>query len=129
MPLTFNQMVAEAMRSAPVIPPEEAKRRLESEPQLLVIDVRDAADISLTGTIPGAAEISLGTLPFKADQEVPEDWRDPRLRDRTRPIITTCEVGPMGALAGKLLHDMGFTNVCILGGGIQGWIAAGYATE
>jgi rhodanese-related sulfurtransferase len=129
MPLTFKQMVEAAMAAVPVITPEEAKRRLESQPDLLIIDVRDAAEIPLTGTLPGAAAISLGTLPFKADQEVPEDWRDPRLQDRARPIITTCEVGPMGALAGKLLHDMGFTNVSILGGGVQGWIAAGYATE
>ncbi len=31
----------------------------------------------------------------------------------------------MGALGGKLLHDMGFTNVQILEGGVQAWIEAG----
>jgi len=51
--------------------------------------------------------------------------RDPRLADRSRPIITTCILGPLGALGGKLLHDMGFTNVSILAGGVQAWIEAG----
>jgi rhodanese-related sulfurtransferase len=42
-----------------------------------------------------------------------------------RPIVTTCILGPLGALGGKLLHDMGFTNVQILEGGVQAWIDAG----
>lgn len=32
---------------------------------------------------------------------------------------------PLGALGGKLLHDMGFTNVQILEGGVQAWTDAG----
>jgi rhodanese-related sulfurtransferase len=28
-------------------------------------------------------------------------------------------------LGGKLLHDMGFTNVRILAGGVQAWMDAG----
>ncbi len=35
----------------------------------------------------------------------------------------------MGALAGKLLKDMGFTNVRILKGGTVAWKAAGYPTK
>ncbi|MFZ2420533.1 MAG: rhodanese-like domain-containing protein, partial [Anaerolineae bacterium] len=62
---------------------------------------------------------------YLADNEVPESWRDPRLADRSRPIITTCILGPLGAIGGKLLHDMGFTNVQILEGGVQAWIEAG----
>lgn len=37
----------------------------------------------------------------------------------------TCILGPLGALGGKLLHDMGFSNVQILEGGVQAWIDAG----
>jgi len=122
---TFNQMAAEALAAVPSITPDEARRRLEQDPNTLVIDVRDAADIAQTGTVPGAVNLSLGALTYLADNEVPEDWRDPRLADRSRPIITTCILGPMGALGGKLLHDMGFSNVQILKGGVQAWIDAG----
>ena len=130
MAKTFNQMVAEAMAEVPVISPEEANRRMQEDPRTLVIDPRDAAEIPLTtGIIPGAMNISYGALTYMADNEVPQDWREPELADRSRPIITVCQNGPLGALAGKLLKDMGFTNVSILEGGTQAWKDAGYPTE
>ncbi len=85
--------------------------------------------IPVTGVIPGAVNISLGTLTYKADNEVPPDWRDRNLADRSRPIITTCETGEMAALAGKLLKDMGFTNARILKGGTVAWKDVGYPTN
>lgn len=51
-----------------------------------------------------------------------------RRADRARPIITACQIGPLGALAAKLLHDMGFTNVSIMDGGTQAWKDAGFPT-
>ncbi len=124
-PSTFTRMAEEAYRTVPTIKPADAQRRLKKEPNLLVIDVRDAADVAQTGTVPGARNLSLGALTYLADNEVPESWRHPELADRSRPIITTCILGPMGALGGKLLHDMGFSNVQILEGGVQAWIDAG----
>jgi rhodanese-related sulfurtransferase len=129
MAKTFNQMVKEATSEIPTISPAEARQRMEQDARTLVIDVRDAADINATGMIPDAMNISLGTLTFKADNEVDESWREPALRDRARPIITVCELGPMGALGGKLLKDMGFANVSILEGGTQAWKDAGFPTK
>ena len=122
-------MVAEALAAVPVISAADARRTLEADPAALLIDVQDAQDIAATGLIPGAQPISLGSLTYKADTEVPEDWRDPQLADRQRLIITTCTYGPMGALGGKLLQDMGFSNVRILEGGVQAWKDAGFDTE
>lgn len=129
MTKTFNQMVNEAMGEVPTVSAAEARRRLQKDPRTLVFDVRDVADINSTGIIPDALNISLGTLTYKADNEVDESWREPALRDRARPIITVCELGPMGALGGKLLKDMGFTNVSILEGGTQAWKDAGFPTK
>lgn len=39
--------------------------------------------------------------------------------------LPVCILGPLGAMGGKLLHDMGFTNVQVLEGGVQAWIDAG----
>ena len=129
MAKTFNQMVAEAMAEVPVINPAEAHQRMQQEPRTLVIDPRDAADIPATGMVSGAMNISYGALTYKADNELPQEWREPKLEDRYRPIITTCESGELGALAGKLLKDMGFSNVSILEGGTQAWKDAGFPTE
>jgi rhodanese-related sulfurtransferase len=122
---TFGQMAAEALAAVPSLTPAAARQRLAQDPNTLVIDVRDAADIAQTGTLPGAINLSFGALTYLADNEVPESWRDPRLADRSRPIITTCILGPLGALGGKLLHDMGFSNVSVLEGGVQAWAEAG----
>jgi len=129
MSRTFNQMAAEALADVPSISPEEAHRRMAADPKVLMIDVRDAADIAATGIIPGAVAISYGALTYQADTEVPEGWRSAQLADRSRPIITTCILGPLGALGGKLLHDMGFTDVSILEGGVQAWTDAGLPTQ
>ena len=129
MTKTFMQMVGEAQQAVPAVSPEEARCRLDEDPNTLVIDVRDEASIRASGTIPGAAAISAGSLLYKADNEVPEEWRDARLADRSRPIITHCDLGPLSAIAAKNLQDMGFTNVSYLEGGIQGWKQAGLPTE
>ena len=128
MPKTFGQMVREATADVSSLKPAEVRSRMQNQ-STLVIDVRDAAEIPLTGIIPGAVNISYGALTYRADDEVPKEWRDARLQDRSRPIITTCEVGPLGALGAKLLKDMGFTNVAFIEGGTQAWKDAGFPTE
>ena len=128
MAKTFRQMVAEGREGTPMVSPQEAERRMRAEPNTLVVDVRDAQDLSGTGIIPGALNVSLGTLPLRADQELPEELRNPELQDRERPIITTCGAGGQASLAAKVLKDMGFTNVSILEGGTNGWKQAGLPT-
>ena len=128
MPKTFRQMVAEGREGTPMVSPQEAQERMQSDPKTLIIDVRDAQDLSGTGIIPGALNVSLGTLPLRADQELPENFRNPELQDRDRPIITTCGGGGQASLAAKVLKDMGFNNVSILEGGTNGWKQAGLPT-
>ena len=129
MPKTFSQMVNEALTEVSTIKPRDAHQMMQTDPNTLVVDVRDPADIAVTGIIPGAINVTLGTLTYKADHEVPEAWRDPSFADFSRPIITTCETGEMAALAGKLLKDMGYTNVHILEGATVAWKDAGYPTN
>ncbi len=123
-------MVAEALTEVSAVSPGEALLRIQQNPKTLVIDPRDAADIlATTGIIPGALNISYGALTYRADNEVPVEWRELELEDRSRPIITACYSGELGSLAAKLLTDMGFTNVSNLEGGTLAWIDAGYPTE
>lgn len=129
MAKTVTQMVDEAMAEVPGIDPAEARRRLEEDPNTLLIDVRDLANRRASGMAAGAIAVSAGTLPFSADTEVPEDWRDPRLQDRSRPVITVCDLGPMSAMAARTLKNMGFSNVAYIQGGTQAWMGAGLPTE
>ncbi len=123
------QMAEEAMAEVEGVTPQEAQQRLDQDPGALVVDVRDAEKIPSTGLAVRGLNVSLGNLPVKADQELPEDWRDSRLQDRSRQIIVTCQLGPNAARGGKLLKEMGFTNVSYMEGGMEAWKAAGLPTE
>ncbi len=129
MAKTFMQMVSEAQAEVAGIDVAEARRRLADDPDTLIVDVCDLAERRATGMVQGAIPISSGNLPIAADLEVPEDWRDARLQDRARPIITVCELGPMSVIAAKTLKAMGFEHVTYLDGGTQAWKEAGLPTE
>ncbi len=129
MAKTFMQMAEEAMAEVEGVAPQEAQQRLDQDPGALVVDVRDAEDIPSTGLAARGLNVSLGMLPVKADQELPEEWRDSRLQDRSRQIIVTCQTGENAARGGKLLKEMGFTNVSYMKGGMEAWKAAGLPTE
>ena len=128
MAKTFKQMVAEGREGTPMLSPQEVQQRMQGRSNTLLVDVRDAQDLAGTGIIPGAVNVSLGTLPLRADQELPESFRNSELQDRDRPIITTCGGGGQASLAAKILKDMGFNNVSILEGGTNGWKQAGLPT-
>ena len=129
MAMTFIQMAEEAMAEVDGICAEQVQQRLKEDSNALLIDVRDAADIPSTGVPAGGANISLGMLPIRADRELPEEWLDTRLQDRSCQIITTCFAGMMSAIGAKLLKDMGFTNVCYMEGGMEAWNEAGLPTD
>jgi rhodanese-related sulfurtransferase len=111
------------------IAPHEVHKRLELDPDALVVDVRDAAEVPSTGLATRGVNISLGNLPVKADLELPEEWRGSRLQDRVRQVVTTCQTGENAARAAKLLKEMGFENVSYMEGGMEAWKAAGFPTS
>ena len=129
MAKTFMQMVGEAREAVEAVSPREAQARMQQDPRTLVVDVREPGGIAETGAIPGSVNVPLGTLAIQADQELPEEMRNPELQDRSRPIVTTCALGGQAALAAKTLKDMGFENVRFIEGGFKGWSDAGLPTE
>ena len=128
MARTFMQMASEAMAEVTPISPAETQQCLDDRPDSVLIDVRDLADRRASGMAAGAIPISAGYLPIRADQELPVDWRDERLQDRARPVMTICETGALSAIAAKTLKEMGFRDVAYVEGGTQGWKAAGLPT-
>jgi rhodanese-related sulfurtransferase len=102
---------------------------MQGDGNTLVVDVREPTDLQPLGVIPGSVNVPLGVLPLRADQELPENFRDQRLQDRNRPVITTCGGGGQAALGAKLLKDMGFERVAMIDGGTSGWKNAGLPTE
>jgi rhodanese-related sulfurtransferase len=123
------QMVDEAKAEVSSVSAQEAQRQMQQDAKTVMVDVRDADEIRQTGALPGAVNISLGMLPVRADQQLPEQFRNPKLQDRSRPVITTCALGLNAARGAKVLKDMGFTNVRYIEGGFKAWKEAGLPTE
>ncbi len=128
MAKTFMQMAEEAMAEVEGVDAVNVHQRLEEDNEALVVDVRDSEDVPSTGLAVRGVNISLGMLPVKADQELPDEWTDIRLQDRTRQVFVTCQTGENAARGAKLLQEMGFTNTSYMIGGMEAWKDAGLPT-
>ena len=124
MPSSVKEMLAAANAVVPKITADEA-RRLISDQNALVIDVRDAPEVQASGKVKGALNISRGMLEFRADADTP--YHNPEFR-KDRPIILYCASGGRSALSGRVLKDMGYENVHNLGA-FKDWAESGGEVE
>lgn len=123
MAVTSKDLLDVANAAVPKITGAEAQAKVAAGAVLL--DIRDSAELHDTGKAVGSVHIPRGSLEFKADASLPS--YDPRLQKDT-PIVLHCAAGGRAALAGKLLLDMGYTQVFNLGG-FKDWKEAGGAVE
>ena len=124
MATSVKEMLAAANAAVPKVTYEEAKELIEGR-DALVVDVRDAPEVEASGKVAGAVHVSRGMLEFRADPESPY-YNDAFAKDRT--VVLYCASGGRSALAGKVLQDLGYTDVRNLGG-FQGWVEAGGAID
>lgn len=124
--ITFNDIVNSARTELNIIDSKTLNDQLNSNEELIILDVNDKEDVANRGMIEGAINISLGTLYYKADSDVPDEMKDQRIQDRNKKVVVTCGLGMCAAVAGKLLKDMGFKNVSILDGGVTKWKEDGF---
>ncbi|MEO5936493.1 MAG: rhodanese-like domain-containing protein [Terriglobales bacterium] len=85
----------------------------QSEGPCMVIDVREYPEFA-AGALPQARLVPLGGL-----AEASRAW-DPQAR-----TILVCKSGTRARKAAELLHARGFTDLVVLEGGTEAWIAAG----
>ena len=120
MTTTVKEMLAAANAAVPRIAAAEVKA-MAGDPRLLLVDVRDGAEVKASGKAKGALHVSRGLIEFRADPESP--LHDAAF-DRARTIVLYCASGGRSALAGKTLKDMGYADVRNLGG-FKDWLDAG----
>jgi rhodanese-related sulfurtransferase len=121
---TVQTMLAEADAVVPRISPDEAKG-LVGRPDVLFLDVREPAEVTTSGKVPGALAVPRGLVESRADRSLPA--HDTAF-DRAKTVIAYCASGGRSALVGKTLKDMGYADVRNLGG-FKGWLDAGGPVE
>jgi rhodanese-related sulfurtransferase len=111
MATSVKQLMEAANAVVPKITPAQA-REMIAKGNTLVVDVRDAPELAKSGKVAGAVHHSRGMLEFRVDPESP--YYDKNFaKDKT--IIVYCASGGRSALAGKVLKDMGYSQVYNMG--------------
>ena len=124
MATSVKAMLDAANAEVPKITPAEAQALLAAG-DVLVLDVRDPAELAQGGKVAGAVNVPRGMLEFRADPASP--YHD-KAFDPARPVIVYCASGGRAALSGKTLMDLGYDRVYNLGG-FKDWVSSGGAVE
>ena len=112
MPTSLKEMLATANAEVPRVPPAEA-RALIGRGNVLIVDVRDPAELQAGGKLKGAVNVPRGMLEFRADPESPYH-NGAFASDKT--VLVYCASGGRSALGGKTLKDLGYAAVFNIGG-------------
>jgi rhodanese-related sulfurtransferase len=122
---TAAHLVAEAKAHVESLSPEEVAAELRRGYALLV-DLREADERRVYGSIPGAMHAPRGMLEFYADPTSAYHRAD---FEPSRRVLLFCASGGRSALAADTLQQLGYTQVAHLNGGFKAWEAAGLAIE
>ncbi len=105
-------------RKRPSLTVPELKQRLDRGEDLLVLDVRSAADfVGEQGHITGATNLPLEELAERLDDIVSY---------QEKPVVTVCRTDRRSAKAAELLAQKGFADVHVVTNGMTGWNEHGY---
>jgi rhodanese-related sulfurtransferase len=129
MPITkgFRQLVDEANTQITSYTVAQVSERLDNDPKLQLVDIRDVRELEREGTVPGALLAPRGMLEFWVDPASP--YFKPAFGDESKEYVLFCGSGWRSALAAKALQDMGMTNVAHMDGGFGDWVQAAAPTE
>ena len=115
----FLRLVERAKRQIKACTVAEVKAKLDRQEPFHFIDVREDHEFAKDHAA-GARHLGRGILERDIETLIP---------DMKAPIILYCGGGYRSALAAESLHQMGYTNVLSMDGGIKAWREAGYPLE
>jgi molybdopterin/thiamine biosynthesis adenylyltransferase/rhodanese-related sulfurtransferase len=116
MPKTYQEILQEARAAVPEVTADEVKRAADAKSGTVLLDVREKEEFR-DGHLAGAISVPRGFLEMQVEGKVP---------DKSAPVITYCQSGVRSLLAGRILKEMGYTNVRSMGGGFGAWKNGGF---
>src|SRR5216117_2696688 len=111
MAKTYKQIMEEARQVIPEASPDEVKSKLDRSTPPMLLDVREKEEFR-QGYVPGAVSLPRGFLEMRVEDAVP---------DKSTPIVAYCAGGTRSLLAGRMLKELGYTNVTSMRGGFTAW--------
>lgn len=122
-PMSLMDFVSAARAQVKELAPAELQTLLETQPDLLLVDVRESSEHE-QGHIRNAHLVPRGIIEAAADINYPK--HDETLYTaRERPVVLYCATGGRSAMAAVTLQMMGFKDVYSLAGGFMKWQESG----
>jgi rhodanese-related sulfurtransferase len=118
-PQIVKDMIAKAKAEIKKVSATEVKAAIDKKEKAIILDVRDPNEYS-AGHLPGAINVSRGTLEFNVWDKVP---------DKNAKVYVYCKTAGRSALATKTLNDLGYKNAVLMDAAFEDWIKAGYPVE
>jgi rhodanese-related sulfurtransferase len=116
---TMQEMLHNVPDGYGVITAENLGVALVENSDLILIDVRTAAEVEENGYIDHA---NLTFIPLEQFVELSADWP----ADLDAPIVVYCGSGHRSTIAMSMLWSYGYTDVQSLKGGFGGWVSGGF---
>ena len=105
--------------------PQEAWQYVQSQPDVLFVDVRMEIESLYVGRPPGVVNVPWYEYPaLQADPAAFVAAVAREAQDKTQPVLLICRSGQRTLDAGKALEDAGFANVAHVVHGFEGELDA-----
>ncbi len=111
-----KETVMAARGAIKIVSAADVKKAIDSKEKAVYLDVRDPGEFN-AGHLPGAINVSRGTLEFKVAGSIP---------DLNAKIYVYCATTMRSALATKTLNDFGYKNAVFMDAPYADWVKAGY---
>jgi rhodanese-related sulfurtransferase len=123
--VSSKAMVDAAEREIETLAVEDAIK-LQGNPDVVLVDLRDPRELARDGKVPGAFHCPRGMLEFWIDPESP--YHKPQFA-ADKKFVFFCAGGLRSALAAQTAHRMGLKPVAHIRGGFGAWKKAGGVVE
>ncbi|MEJ2609868.1 MAG: rhodanese-like domain-containing protein [Candidatus Thiodiazotropha sp.] len=115
----FLNLISDCLEDVKEIMPWDLEERLEANPDLLVVDVREPYEydaMHIDGSIHAPRGILESACEWDYEETIPE-----LVKARQREVVVVCRSGYRSVLAASSLLLLGFENVVSLKTGLRGW--------
>ncbi len=123
--MNIEQMVDSARDQLQRVEPDEAAQAVAAG--AVIVDIRIEEQQRRDGLLPGAVVVNRNELEWVVDPD--SEMADPRITERTGPLILMCDAGWASSLAAVILHELGHEDATDMIDGFTGWKQRGLPVE
>lgn len=117
--MRFIELIRECLTDVKEIMPWDLEERLQENPDLLIVDVREPDEFDAMH-ISGSMNVPRGILESACEWDY-EETEPELVQAREREIVVVCRSGYRSVLAAHSMQVLGYRSVVSLKTGLRGW--------